>query len=421
MWRAFLVSAAACTAILFWPSSTVAESPPASVEEAALALAKQAESAYGQRLFPEAERCWRLICIEHSTTRQYGAAQYNLGVVLRHQKKYDEAIAEFMKLLPSEVNDREPGCDVMEFFRNYRNSAAKQISLCYELKGDLQQALDGLIQARDTYRYQSRCCTCMASEASQIAIRAAQLTWKIGRNDEAAMLTEELVLGERGTIVPFEMVQRLAEHHFAQGSSSALLERVEQFRQRRFEESRNYHWNESTDRPFDGHTDATLLILEYLEVLKLAVRNDQNGLWNLIQQSKTTALDAMFPFTARETAVGLAARHLVIDREVALPFLKEKYKRRGVEKAWAIVLLAKLGEVKNVEALHRLAIDITIDSNTEAARRRAAICRQDYLLAVLFAAPDSRRWLTGRYSNTRLAKAAEAVIGRSAEIPSTEE
>lgn len=127
-------------------------------------LSARAAAAFAQKDFAEAERLWREVIQKHPTSSQLGVAQYNVGYVLQERGKYDAAIAEYQKLLASKVNDKEPGSNIMEAYRNYRNKAAKQISRCYETQGLNRQALDWAIQARDKYPYLTWCGTCAMQE-----------------------------------------------------------------------------------------------------------------------------------------------------------------------------------------------------------------------------------------------------------------
>jgi tetratricopeptide (TPR) repeat protein len=102
-------------------------------------------------------------------------AQYNVGIVLKEREEYDEAIAEFFKLLSSNVDDRDPGADIMEAYRNYRHKAALRISECYEGKHDFRRAIEYALLARDKHQYHTWCGTCAKSAEDALTKRIERL------------------------------------------------------------------------------------------------------------------------------------------------------------------------------------------------------------------------------------------------------
>jgi hypothetical protein len=202
--------------------------------------------------------------------------------------------------------------------------------------------------------------------------------------------------------------QMLAEEYFSQGRTEELLARVERFRLENLQRAEKTR----PDAPFDGHSDATRLIVDYLEVLKLAAADDQAGIWKRVQDSNLSAQQALLPGTIREATIGLTVEKLTADRLGAVDFLKGRFRRGDpAERAWAAVLLARLGEVKNVEALHRLAAAVESGKQREE-QERAELIRTDYLFAVVLAEPTAREGLYQRYRNTELVSAAQNAMFR---------
>jgi tetratricopeptide (TPR) repeat protein len=397
-----------------WEDAMLAESW-LTVDDRAGIASQRADLAHKMRQFAVAEKQWRLICTDYSTSHHYGTAQFNLGFVLQEQGKYDAAIAEYVKLFPSKVNDRDPGSNIMQAYRNYRNSAAKQLSKCYEAKDDARKALDWAIQARDTYRYQSWCGTCMEQEAAATTANLIRLKHKAGERAEALRMAEDLVFGKRAWIEALHVPQLIAEEYFEQGRTDELLERVEKFRQDRFDRLKESHQRSGDKNPFDGHTGNTRFIVDCVEVLQLDAKNDPAQVWDWIQSRDVTALEALIPANPRQAAVGLAAKRLLADRNSAVPFLLERFRANEYDRDWAVVLLAQLGEVKNVEALHRLAASIDQGSSYED-RKRASRRQANYFYAVLIADPTARAGLFERYSNTNLVYPAQNAMYRDREV-----
>lgn len=372
-----------------------------SLEDRAGVAAQRADRAYKFKNHAEAEKQWRLICGQFPHTSHFGLAQFNLGYVLQEQGKFAEAIEEYNKLFPSQVNDKDPGSNIMEAYRNYRNRGAKQISQCYDKLGKPREALEWAILARDKYRYESWCGTCSQQESAATAANLVRLKRKAGDTAEALRDAEALVFNKEHFVHAIHVPQLIAEEYFEQGRAQELLDRVEKFRRENLDKRASAKRRNDSDRPFDGHTDASRLIADYIEVLQLAEQRDLASLWVWIQSKQVSAQQAMMPKDFSEGLVGLAVFQLVSDRATSIDYLKGRFRTgNDVERAWAAVLLAKLGEVKNAEALHRLAA--AVDDGLEADR-----VRTDFLYAVLVADPTAGKTLVDRYIQTDLSGPAQ--------------
>jgi tetratricopeptide (TPR) repeat protein len=116
----------------------------------------------------------------YPASKQYGIAQYKVGYILKEQGKHTEAIAEFEKLLRSTVSARDLGGDIMDAYKNFRHSAALQISECYEALGQPRKAYDYALLARDKYPYLTWCGTCAQSSAKEMQERINRLAKSAG-------------------------------------------------------------------------------------------------------------------------------------------------------------------------------------------------------------------------------------------------
>jgi tetratricopeptide (TPR) repeat protein len=105
----------------------------------------------------EARNCSR-------TAPAWPKATYNLGVLRMKQAKYSQAISYFNEVLGSHANDKEPGEDIMEPYRNYSHRSALEISVCYEKMDDNLHALEYAWLARIRYPFVSWCGTCLEFE-----------------------------------------------------------------------------------------------------------------------------------------------------------------------------------------------------------------------------------------------------------------
>jgi tetratricopeptide (TPR) repeat protein len=108
----------------------------------------------------EALAGWERIVANHPGSSAWGASLYNLGLELKWQHRYPEAIAHFEKLLASRLDDREGTRNFMVTSQNYHHNACLQLSACYAAQKDRDGALRYAFLARDVYPYTSWCGTC---------------------------------------------------------------------------------------------------------------------------------------------------------------------------------------------------------------------------------------------------------------------
>jgi tetratricopeptide (TPR) repeat protein len=163
----------------------------------------------------------------------FGMAQFNVGSILQQQTKYDEAIAEYKKIFPSAVNDRDVGAHMMETNRNYRNKAAWQISRCSAAKGDHKAALDWALAARDKYPFSSWCGTCSAQEEERTANEIVRLMFAAGKIADAVKAAEKLIF-EGTRIQPGNpnpdagIVHEVVDYYVRQGRLPEFLKRLDE-------------------------------------------------------------------------------------------------------------------------------------------------------------------------------------------------
>lgn len=119
-------------------------------------------AAFQGKDYKKAEQFFRACLDQRLTVPEVGKTRFNLGLTLKVQKKYDEAVTVFESILNSGVDDREPGENLMEEFMNYRYRSCLQIAACYEAQDKPQLALKYVMLARDKYKYEAHCGTCAA-------------------------------------------------------------------------------------------------------------------------------------------------------------------------------------------------------------------------------------------------------------------
>lgn len=124
----------------------------------------------------QAEDAWMKARNCPRTVAAWPKAVFNLGVLKARQADYSQAIEYFKEVLQSHPNDKEPGGDLMQAYRNYSHRSAMQISACYEKMGDYRKALRYAWLAQRRYPYLSWCGTCLDETNSALKRRIAYLT-----------------------------------------------------------------------------------------------------------------------------------------------------------------------------------------------------------------------------------------------------
>lgn len=123
----------------------------------------------------EALQLWDVVISDFAGSTSWGKAIYNRGIVLGKLDRHKEAVEAFQRLLATEVNNREPGDNLMEMYRNYHYQACLGVSREQVALGNLPAAHESLVLARDKYRYQSGCGTCNDEERARLNRQIAGL------------------------------------------------------------------------------------------------------------------------------------------------------------------------------------------------------------------------------------------------------
>ena len=124
----------------------------------------------------KAEECWMKVRKHPGVKSVWSKAVFNLGILHKEQKEYQEAIDFFAELLESEPGDKESGAHLMEVYRNYSHRCAIEISMSYESMGEYHKSLRYAWLAKKRYRYVSWCGTCQRSAEWALNKRILYLT-----------------------------------------------------------------------------------------------------------------------------------------------------------------------------------------------------------------------------------------------------
>ena len=123
----------------------------------------------------------------HPRNELYPRALHNVGYVYFLQRKYQESVDAYTKLLNGGHNELEPlGGDIMaDPYTNFRHRAATQISDCYYELGQYDSALHYLALSDTVYKYISTCGNAYAEYYIRTALRYADIYQKLGQPDKA--------------------------------------------------------------------------------------------------------------------------------------------------------------------------------------------------------------------------------------------
>ena len=160
----------------------------ASEENRANALLKLGNFHYQARDFGRAERTWLKLSRQFPGTPTWGKAVFNLGISHKDQSDFEGAIGYFTSLLDSDVNDLEPGGNIMEPYRNYRPRAQWQIAHSLFAQGKYRDALNAYRVGETRYPMESWCGNELGEYAYQSALYQALSHDWLGETREAVRL-----------------------------------------------------------------------------------------------------------------------------------------------------------------------------------------------------------------------------------------
>jgi tetratricopeptide (TPR) repeat protein len=123
---------------------------------------------------------YRKIWHDYPKTNAACSAQFTIGTILRGQKKYDEAIAEFSKLFNVQTANRR--------FDDYDGRAHWEVATILFEKGDFEAALAAFRDARQHHRLTSFCGNGNAQISYNYAFFEGRCLELLNRHDEAVRL-----------------------------------------------------------------------------------------------------------------------------------------------------------------------------------------------------------------------------------------
>lgn len=145
----------------------------------AVALVRRGNAAHEAGDRDGAITAWREVIDHHPTTCGWGIAVFNVGIALKEASRWAEAIPVFEALIASDVDDREPGGNIMETTRDYHHRAALELSICHERLEEWGRALTWAVAARDRFPSASWCGTCADSDVDELDARVERMAARL--------------------------------------------------------------------------------------------------------------------------------------------------------------------------------------------------------------------------------------------------
>jgi tetratricopeptide (TPR) repeat protein len=162
-----------------------AEVSGVSESESAEAILELAGKAHKAKNYEEAIELWEQIESDCKNTSAWLKAVLNIGKALKEQKKFDDAIKQFEKLLTCNASDMEHGSNIIQAWRNCRADAQWEIANCLFAKGDYSGALAAYQASEKKYAFHSCCGNWARRHESRCAVYRGLCLEHLGRYDEA--------------------------------------------------------------------------------------------------------------------------------------------------------------------------------------------------------------------------------------------
>jgi len=187
----------------------------------------RAQQAYAAKDLDTALQQYRHVCEKLRESASFGMAQFNVGMILEEQEKFEEAIGEFQKLLTSRVNDHDPTGNIMSEFRNYRARAQWEVGHCYRAMGRFDDALQAYVDTEKKYPFQSTCGNAHAEFAYRYALYQGLCHEHLGRQGTAAAHYLREIANGSGLYRNPTIHLRLLDLYGAVGKSGCLVKMLD--------------------------------------------------------------------------------------------------------------------------------------------------------------------------------------------------
>ncbi len=142
---------------------------------------------FEDKKYDKALQGYQYIVENHNNNELFPKAFYNIGHIKFIQKKYEQAIPIFKKILESNFNEKESsGASLMaDPYTNYKHRASRLLSDIYYNKGNYETALYYLTLSDTTYPYLHFCGNEYDANEVYLAIRYAAIYQKLKQPEKA--------------------------------------------------------------------------------------------------------------------------------------------------------------------------------------------------------------------------------------------
>ncbi len=295
------------------------------------------ERAYRAKDRAKALEMFRKVCADYRRSDACGEAWRQIGMILRRQGKYDEAIAAYRQLMPDK--SKKVDVDCLE---------AGPIACCYEAKGDFTSALEW-VEAIETAHgnHGIGCLNCYYAESARLTLWKAALFDKLGRSDDALKLIEPQVFKNECDDAAFLLV----DIYHRRGQLEKLDEKIAEAKKRNVASNKLEYAKhpDRVDPSYDGVTDSMKVANAYLALRRMIDKGDVDGLFTIIEGSEDNAFGTFVRFPSEPAPSWQVTKTLAaLDNlgERAVPFLRKQLDGSPRSQGWAFVLLrARRGRI----------------------------------------------------------------------------
>lgn len=309
----------------------------------------QGNAAYSAKNFEEALKIYEDVVATENDPSTQAKAIFNLGLTCKALRRYEEAINAFRKIFDLSVNDREPGGDIMEPYRNYRPRAKWETGHCLFELGRYAEALAVYAETKEKHPFQSWCGNEKAEYRYQYAFRTGLCLDHLGRTAAAVKSYYQAITEGWGFCDDPAAQFRIVDIYESTDRRNVLLSLLDQWEEYFRREIAEHLKSRKDPKPIESDQLAemspTFAMRKILEIREAARNKAWKTLIPLLRnQGSSSGPEDGGPWQAFE-----AARLLAQDSESVVPLLIQCLPDRGDK--WLYYALGRCGTQEAVEVL----------------------------------------------------------------------
>lgn len=317
-----------------------------------LTLGNMAQEA--QRL-DEARERWGRVEAEFPGTPAWPEAVFKLGWLLQNERRHDDAIRQFGKVLAPNpaVDDQDPGWMIADTYRSYRSSAMWAIGDCRFATGDYAGAMDAYETTEKTLPFHSSCGNQSAANAYKYAYSRGLCLEHLGRPADAVLAYWRAAFGATESLHPkYDAHLRLLALYDQSGQLDDLRHMLDQT-----DAAAKQRHEASSKRPISDASwrgwRPTVPMRQLLELREWATR----GEWRKLAEKLTggaMSRSPSNPLSRRDNVWALEAARLLAEHPAeSLPVVDELLAAGANQ--WGWYALGRMGTPKALKTLRAVA------------------------------------------------------------------